>query len=139
MGYVVVAVMLCILVWALLQERERSKHIRLYARNAGFTYIGAALPGSFPFESTSVRAGTIRNAVAGDKDNTELVFFDCRIGSGKGQFSQTVVAVRGLDKGFESARFGPNLTTERVANWTLIYRYKKLLRPQEIEDLISGV
>ena len=115
------------------------KHIRLYARNAGFTYIGAALPRSFPFGKTSVRAGTVRNAVAGDKDNAEFVFFDCRIGSGKGQFSQTLVAVRGFDKGFESARFDPNLTTERVEDWTLIYLYKRLLRPQEIDDLISSV
>lgn len=127
--------MLCVIVWALVQERDRTKHFRLYARNAGFTYIGVALPRSFPFGRTSVRAGTIRNAVAGEKDNTELVFFDCRIG----RFTQSLVAVRGFDKGFGSARFDPNLTTERVDDWTLIYRYGKQLRPQEIEDLISSV
>jgi hypothetical protein len=86
-----------------------------------------------------VREATIRNAVAGDKENAELILFDCKIGTGKGRFTQTLFAVRGLNKTFGAARFDPNLISERVDDWTLIYRYKKVLPPEEIEALLSSI
>jgi hypothetical protein len=81
----------------------------------------------------------MRNAVAGDKDNAEIVFFDCTIGAGKRRVVRTVVAVRGPNKGFGSARLDPGLTTERVDDWMLIYTYRKELLPEEIEALLSSI
>jgi len=77
----------------------------------------------------------IRNAVAGDRDHLEIVFFDCR----KGRFNQSVLAVRGLDEGFRAARSYGDLTTELVEDWTLAYCSKKLLLPGEIETLLFRI
>ena len=100
MEYIAAAALACFVVWQLVLLRRRAQQIRLYTRTAGFTFIGGALPRSFPLGKTSVRGATIRNAVAGDKDNAELVFFDCTIGPGKRRVVPTAVAVRGPNKGF---------------------------------------
>ena len=139
MGYIVAAALACFVVWQLARERARTKQIRVYARDSGFTYIGAALPRGFPLGKTSLRDATVSNAVAGEKDNAELVLFDCRIGTGKGRCTQTLVAVRGLNKEFGAAWFDPNLITERVDDWTLIYLYGRVLTPEQIEALVSSI
>src|SRR5277367_6818674 len=78
----------------LLSKRDRAKKIRQYAKNASLTYIGAALPKSFPFRKTSVSwASSIANAVAGKKNGREVLVFDCRLGAGKSRRSLTVLAV----------------------------------------------
>ena len=130
----------------LLLRRDRAKQIRHCAENASLTYIGAALPKSFPFSQTSVSlASSITNAVAGKKNGKELLVFDCRLGAGKGRRSLTVLAIRGAADGFRAAPFGWNLTMETVDEWTLIYRtrsffsFSGLLPPEEIEALLSGV
>ncbi len=127
-----------------LSERKRTKQIRHYAESTGLTYIGTALPKSFPLSQTSVSwASSIQNAVAGDKNNKELLIFDCQLGTGKGRRMLTVVAVRGSAESFGTARFGPDLTTETVDGWTLIHRpprflsFSGVLPLEEIEALLS--
>jgi len=67
MGYLGLVVVAGFVIWSLLSERKRKKQIRNYAQSAGLTYIGAALPKSFPLSQTSVsRASSIKNVVAGD-------------------------------------------------------------------------
>ena len=138
--YIFFGFVACLIVWALLQDWKRTKEIRQYAKNKGFTYIGGSLPKSFPLSKTSVRwASSVKNAVAGDQSGKELLFFDCTLGSGKRRKTQTVVAVRGLEECFGPLRFGPFLQTEKVGEWALIYRSKQRLPLAEIEALVAGV
>jgi hypothetical protein len=139
LGYAIVVAALGLIAWNLLVERARAKQIRRYAQSRGLVYIGAALPKSFPLSKTSLSwSSPVRNALAGDKSGKELLVFDCRLGTGKGSRSQTVVAVRGEAECFGAARFGPSLTTETVEDWTLLYRSKRILPLEEIEALLSG-
>jgi hypothetical protein len=95
-------------------------------------------PGSFPLSETSVHwTGSVRNAVVGDKSGKELVIFDCGMGSGKAKYSQTVVAIRGPADCFGPARFGPDLTTECVREWTLLSRPQRLMPVEEINAVLS--
>jgi len=69
----------------------------------------------------------------------EIILFDCQIGYGKGRFTQTLVAVRGLKEAYVPPRFVPNLITEQIDDWTLIYQPKGVLLPEEIEALVSSI
>ena len=129
-----------IMVRHVLRERERAKDIRDYARTAGLTYIGSTLPKSFPLHKTSSRgARSISQAVAGERSRKEVVVFDCKLGYGKGTFFRTVVAVRGQRDGFGVAQFGPDLVTERVGDWTVVYGSKRRLLMEEIDALLAAL
>jgi hypothetical protein len=136
--YIVAIAIVGLLVRAVLVERIRANQLREYAQANGLTYIGGALPGSFPLSETSVHwTGSVRNAVVGDKSGKELVIFDCGMGSGKAKYSQTVVAIRGPADCFGPARFGPDLTTECVREWTLLSRPQRLMPVEEINAVLS--
>jgi hypothetical protein len=138
--YICVVALTGFMVWTLVQEQKRAKQIRQFAQNAGFTYVGAALPKSFPLRKTSVHwASSFWNAVAGDKHGKELLFFDCRFGTGKTSTAQTVVALRGSAESLGPVRFGPGWTMETVDDWALIYRSEELLPLKEIEAVLSRV
>ena len=146
MVYVGLVALVGFIIWSLLSERRRTNQIRQYAQSTGLTYIGVALPKSFPLSRTSVSwASSIKNCVAGDKNGKELLIFDCQLGTGKGRRMMTVAAVRGSAESFGTARFGPDLITETVDGWTLIHRphrflsFSGVLPLEEIQALISGI
>jgi hypothetical protein len=130
--------MAALFVWYLVQDRQRTRLIREFASRTGFLFLDDCLPKSFPIQETSSRgAHSISRAFAGDKSNTEVLVFDCRLGHGKGKFHRTVVAVRGKSSDFGWARFGPDLETEEVGGWALVYGAKRLLGLDEIAELIA--
>jgi len=138
--FIVFGGLACFIVWTLVRRWKRAKQIRQYARSKGYTYIGAALPKSFPFSQTSVsRARSITNAVAGDQSGKELLLFDCVLGSGKARRTQTVVAVRAPEESFGPARLGPFLMTEEAGDWALVYRPNQLLPLEEIDALLADL
>ncbi len=61
------------------------------------------------------------------------------LGYGKGRFFRTVVAVRGHRTAFGVAQFGPDLITEEIGEWALVYGDSRLLIIEEIEALVSAV
>lgn len=133
MGFLAVLV-----VRELIHDRERTKLICAFASRMGFTFLGDSLPRSFPIHRTSSgTARSIRRVFAGDRKKKEIVVFDCRLGDGKGSFSRTMVAARGDPSVFGWSRFGPDLETEQVDEWTLVYGSKRLLLLKEIEALVS--
>jgi len=94
--------------------------VRVAGYSLGFAYIGTALPEYFPLRKTSAgRATSFKNAIAGRKNGTEVIVFDCRFGSGKSRRSRTVVAVFGPAQRFGVPRFGPGLVSEEVDGWTI--------------------
>ena len=130
----------CFVVWSLARDWKRSKRIRQYAQGKGFLYIGAYLPSSFPFSETSVNwAGSTANAVDGDRGGKRVLFFDCKLGSGKGRRTQTVVAVRAAPECFSPGSIWPFMTTERIGDWALFYRSKERLPLVEIDALLAEV
>jgi hypothetical protein len=66
-----------------------------------------------------------------------MLFFDCELGYGKGRFLRTVVALRGDRADFGPARFGPDLDTEQVDGWTLVYGSRRLLEVGELQTSFS--
>ena len=126
--------------WTLAKEWKRARGIRQYAEINGLRYIGEYLPVTFPFSETSVSwASSISNAVEGYRGSTAVLFFDCRLGSGKGSRLQTVVAIRGKEERYGEARFRPLIETEKVNEWALIYRPQKRLPLEEIDGILSAI
>ena len=126
-----------LIVRSVLRERARVKEIRDFTTRIGLSYLGGSLPKSFPLHKTVSRsAHSIRRAAAGDKLKNEVVFFDCTLGQGKTRFSRTLVGTRG-PAGFRTAQYGPDLVTERVGEWFIVYGSRRILEIQEIEVLIS--
>jgi len=138
--YIIFGILACFIVWTLVQDWKRTREIRQYAENKGLTFIGVSLPISFPISETSVGwASSVKNAVVGDRNEKELLFFDCTLGSGKSRRTQTVVAIRGPEECFRPVRFGPFLQTEKVGEWSLVYRSKQRLPLEEIDALLAEV
>ena len=59
------------------------------------------------------------------------------MGQGKARFHRTVVAVQGKSSDFGWARFGPDLETEEIGGWALVYGANRFLTPREIAELID--
>jgi hypothetical protein len=84
---------------------------------------------------------SIRRAFVGSVGSNgckDLVVFDCTIGYGRGRHRRTVVAARGQSGGFGWARFGRDLLTEEVGEWTIVYGSNRLMSIEEIEALVSA-
>lgn len=67
-----------------------------------------------------------------------MLFFDCKLGSGKGRRTQTVVTVRAAPECFSPGSIWPFIATERVGDWALFYRSERLPL-EEIEALVAEV
>lgn len=138
--YVFGAGFAALLVWGAIRERARVNEIRALAQRLGFTYLGAAFPGTFPLYRTSSRsARSIVRAALGDRNEKEVILFDCRMGHGKGSFSRTVVAVRGQSVPIRAHWFGPDLLTEQAGDWTVVFRTRGLMLVEEIEALLDAL
>jgi hypothetical protein len=123
-----------------LRQRARTKDIREFAQRMGWLYIGSALPKTFPLDRTSSRtAHSVTRAVAGDIGRSEVLFFDCTIGRGRGRFQRGVVATRGTPEGFGFAQYGPDFVTEHVEDWMVVFGFHRLLLVEEINALISAL
>lgn len=121
----------------ILRHQRRERSIRNIAQAYGLSFVGEVLPRGFPLDHTSVRnASRIRNAVIGDLGAITFIVFDCQFGGGKHSTFQTVVAARGSGERFGFLRYDSTLTRESVDDWTMVFRNKELLLPEEIETLL---
>lgn len=127
------------LTWGILGNRRRERRIRNIAQTYGLSFVGTELPTTFPFDQASVRgASRIRNPVVGDLDSTAFVIFDCQFGTGKHSYFQTAMAAKGPVESFGYLRYDSTLTRESVDGWTIMFRKKELLLPEEIETLLPA-
>jgi hypothetical protein len=136
-SYVLGTAFVAAIVWGVLRERARARAIREFAARHGLKYIGGAVLKTFPLRRTdSQLAHSIRAAVAGDGRSNEIVFFDCTLGHGETEFSRTVVGTRGPVR-FGPAQHGPDLETERVDDWFIVFGSNRILTVEEIQALLS--
>jgi len=138
--YIVGTLLTCYLVWHALRERERTKQIRELSARRSLTYLGSAVPKSFPSHRAKAFqwGSSIRRAFVGNSGSKDLVAFDCTIGYGRGRRPRTVIAARGQSGGFGWARFGPDLLTEELGEWTIVYGSNRLMSVEEIEALVTA-
>lgn len=121
------------------QDRQRTKALHQVAETLGFEYFGSSLPARFPLRETQSRESrSISRAFVYSQIGKDMLFFDCELGYGRGRFSRTAVAVRGDCDEFGFARFGPDLATEKIRGWTVVYGERRVLEPEEIMRLVNA-
>ena len=138
--YILGALFACSIVWYAFRERARTKQIREFCAKRNLSYIGSSVPKSFPLQRAKAFqwGSSVRRAFVGNSGSKDLVVFDCTIGYGRGRRPRTVVAARGQSGGFGWARFGPDLVTEEMDEWTIVYGSNRLMSIEEIEALVTA-
>jgi hypothetical protein len=128
-----------------LRERRRSETIRALAIRSGFSYLGRGVPRSLSLSGTPmVRASSIWNVIDGDRPGIRIIAFDCRIGTGKGSWRRTVIAVKtDNDSAVSSNR---DLAVDHSADWTILYKPKTfflipagLMTVNELEARLNAI
>jgi len=118
----------------LLHHHQRNRAIRELAKRLHFTYLGAALPKSLSFRSSTLAPVTgVWNVIDGDRLGIRVVAFDCRVGYGKASWRRTVIAAQSTGEVFGVAKFNKDLTVEKCGDWTLLYR------PRGLRFIIRGL
>jgi len=128
-----------------LRERRRSGTIHALAIRAGFNYLGRGVPQSLSLYGTPMEgASSIWNVIGGDRPGIRIIAFDCRIGTGKGSWRRTVIAVKtDNDRALSSNR---DLTVDHSGGWTILYKPKTfalipagLMTVDELEARLNAI
>jgi hypothetical protein len=137
--FILLALIAFLIVQNALRLRARTKQVREFAETRSLTYIGATVPATFPPEAARALrwAHSMRRAVVAANGSKDLILFDCTVGYGRGSRHRTVVAARGRHGAFGWAPCSPDLMTEEVGEWTLVYPSNRLMSLEEIEALVS--
>jgi hypothetical protein len=135
--FILLALIAFLIVQDALRLRARTKQIREFAEKRSLTYIGATVPNTFPANAARALrwAHSMRSAVVATNGSKDLILFDCTVGHGRGSRRRTVVAARGQHGAFGLAPFSPDLETEEVDEWTLVYASNRFMSLEEIEAL----
>jgi hypothetical protein len=102
------------------------------AATLGFV-LEQGLPRSLTLSGTGLEGITSAwNIMDGKCNGVRTVFFDCRIGQGKGSWRRTVVAAKGRRSMLGSVLLALDLTSEQSGDWTVLYEPKALeFSPQD--------
>jgi hypothetical protein len=130
-----------------LRERRRSVAIQALAGRSGFNYLGRGVPRSLTLRGTPLdRVTSIWNVIDGDKRGLRIIAFDCQIGTGKGSWRRTVIAVKTHDDGVASVASKPDLTVDHSGDWIILYQDKTpslisggLMRIDELEARLNAI
>lgn len=108
------------------QKGRRSAAIRSLATRLGFHYLRRELPKSLTLHGTPLSCmSSISNVIDGEIGGVRVVAFDCRIGSGKGSWRRTVIAVESEPEIFGGA-FNLDLSVDRAGRWAFLYEPKAI-------------
>jgi hypothetical protein len=117
------ALILFAILW--LRERRRATAIRTVAAQSGFHYLGSVLPSSLTLSGTRLRGLTsVWNVIDGEPNKVRVIAFDCRVGSGKGSWRRTVIAVETPLDVFSNLPSNLDSTVERSGKWIILYKSK---------------
>ena len=97
------------------------------AISLGFIYLGSDLPYWFVLPETPFNSmTTVWNVISGERNETRVIVFDCRFGQGKGSWCRTIIAHENGVNAPKFSAFDPDLQTEQVGGWTVMWRPKEL-------------
>lgn len=138
--YIFGALFACSIVWHAFRGRARTKQIREFCARRNLTYMGSSVSSTFSFRRAKALqwSSSFKRAFAGNTDGKDFVVFDCMNGSGRGGRPCTVFAARGPSSDFGWARFGPDLATEEVGEWSIVYSSNRLMSIEEIDAILSA-
>jgi hypothetical protein len=110
------------LLWSWYSQHRRANAIRSFAERSGFHYLGTELPASLDLpDDPFANASRYWNVIDGEPNGIRIVAFDCRIGTGKGSWCRTVIAVQGSEGLTRSALSYSDLRAEPSNSWTILY------------------
>ena len=133
---------------SLLYQRRRDAAIRAMAARLGLQYIGSALPRSLTLSGTPFDyVSAVWNAIDGEPHGVRVIAFDCRVGTGKGSWRRTVIAVEDDAAKSKSTPLCGNLETARSGRWNIYFRPKayfemrigQLMPVQELEACLKSL
>lgn len=114
------------LVYHLWSMRKRTADMRTLAADRGFHFLGSAIPASIQFGKTSLQGiSSTSNGIEGTRNGIKIMAFDCRIGTGKGSRTRTVLAVRTSG----DVKHDFSLSMERAGDWTILFEPFNNQRP----------
>ena len=105
-----------------LRDRKRKTALRALAVRRGLTFQGRVLPRSFTLSGTALDGATsIWNVMDRDCAGLRVIAFDCRIGSGRGRWRRTAIAVQGPHHVFGAPKFNTGLAVDGSGDWSILY------------------
>jgi hypothetical protein len=109
-------------------QRRRAADFKSLAVRIGFVYLGTALPKSLSVSANKIADFTaVWNAIDGDRNGTQVVAFDCRIGTGRARRNLTAIAAKNsVDK---LGYFPSDFETHRAGDWVLIFPARSISFP----------
>lgn len=130
-----------------LRERRRSTNIRALAIRSGFNYLGRGVPRSLSLHGTPLdRASSIWNVIDGDRRGARIIAFDCQIGTGKGSWRRTVIAVKMENDLLGAVSSNRDLTVDHSGSWAILYQPKTpsfipagLMPVEELEARLNAI
>jgi hypothetical protein len=128
-----------------LHYQRRAATMRAVARRLGFEYKAETLPPSLNLRGTGLNSATSTwNVIEGKRHGVRVVAFDCRLGTGKGNWRRSVIAAEGSADVF--GMFNPEFAVEYSEGWVLLYQPKAvslippgLMPVTEIEARLNAI
>jgi len=146
-GVFVLLVVSGFLGWQGYRAWKRPREMRALANRVGMDYLDDDLPNSLTLDRTSLaNVSAVWHVLNALKNGARIVVFDCRIGTGKGSWRQTVIAVESDKEIQQALAFNPGFTVERSGSWQLIFEPREsltgppsLIPIEELEPHIENV
>ncbi len=115
------------LIWALMM-RKRSKALAKLALEIGLSpWNYRLLPPDLTLYGTDLQnLSKAFHIYQGVVDGVQVVFFDCRIGQGKGSWLRTALAVRRTLPFWDRRGLDTEIVLQESGSWTLMFRPKGL-------------
>jgi len=119
------AALICIVLWSVIRDRRRTKHLATLASTLGLKAWGDQLPSVLSLAGTPmVYRSATWNIFDGVQNGIPFIVFDCRIGTGKGSWRRTVIAARTNRDVFATVPSETNYTVDKCGEWMVFYAPK---------------
>lgn len=100
---------------------RRGRHLAAWATARRFVPLGK-LPKTLSLEGTGLSNTTsVWNAYEGDSHGIRIVFFDCRLGTGKRSRRRTVIAAEAPRDVFENILSDRSTVVDKSEQWQILY------------------
>ena len=131
-----------------LAEKQRTASIRALASRLGFHFLGAALPRSLTLSGTPFsNHSKVWNVIDGEPNGVRTIAFDCQVGSGKGSWRRTIIAIEESVSFSNVMPLNPEMKIDSAGGWKILYRPRVpfgfrvagLMPLEELEPYLNSV